>query len=89
MAFELLPMLTTIMGSIMGASIFLQTLKIIKRKSSADVSVPTFVIFTIGAALWLIYGITLNNYPLITANTIATISSFSVIVAALKYQKKK
>ena len=88
MVSEILATATTIMGTAMGASVFLQALKIMKRKSSADVSLPTYVVFLIGGILWMLYGMDIGSYPLIVANPVGVLPSSAVIFFGMKYKKK-
>jgi len=78
---EILPIITTIFGTFMGLAYFPQTYKIFKRKSAKDVSLLTYSFFGIGVAIWLIYGISIMNYPIIISNATALIGAFSVIIA--------
>lgn len=65
----------------------LQTFKIIKTKEVKDVAIGTYLmIFAIGA-IWFIYGIQLQDPPLIIGNAIKLIASLSVIVVCCLYQK--
>ena len=89
MVSEILVTATAIMGTAMGASVFLQALKIIKRKSSADVSLPTYFVFLVGGILWVLYGMDIGSYPLIVANSVGVLSSSAVIFFGMKYGKKK
>lgn len=89
MVSEILATLTGIMGTAMGASVFLQALKIMKRKSSADVSLPTYFVFLIGGILWLLYGMDIGSSPLIVANSVGVLSSLAVIFYGIKYGKKR
>jgi len=82
-----LEILVTIFGIIMPLGYLPQTFKMIRRKSSADVSVKTYLIFTIGTVVWLFYGISLNNLPLIISNIVALIGVISVIITYFKYKK--
>jgi MtN3 and saliva related transmembrane protein len=84
---ELLAILATVFGTLMSLGYFPQTLKIIKRKSSADVSVTTYLIFTPGILIWLLYGISLNNLALILSNVVALIGAFSIIITYFYYRK--
>ena len=70
----------------LGRSFFPQTIKIIKRKSSKDISLITYAILGTGAIVWLIYGITIKDLPLIISYTIGTISTVSVIVVYFIYK---
>lgn len=56
-----------------------QVIKVIRTRSVSDISVMMYVIFCLGLALWIIYGIFLNSTPLILANVI-TLALASVIL---------
>ncbi len=74
-----LPELTTVMGVVMSFGYFTQAFRIIKTKSSKDVSLSTYLIFGIGVAVWLAYGLSIRNYPIIISNIVALIGALSVI----------
>jgi MtN3 and saliva related transmembrane protein len=59
-----------------------QALKIIREKQTQAISLITQAVFTVGLALWLIYGLLLMNRPLIISNAITLI--FSVVILILK-----
>lgn len=77
---------TTIMGTLMSLSYFLQIAKILKTKSVKDLSLIMFVIFAVGLTLWLAYGIALKNPPLIISNIMAVIGSYWILILILKYR---
>ncbi|MBV9158970.1 MAG: hypothetical protein JO019_00010 [Candidatus Kaiserbacteria bacterium] len=63
-----------------------QAVKCMKLKSAKDISPMTFgTILAIGA-LWLVYGISIHNIPLIVGNTLKLISATAVIIAYIKYR---
>ncbi|OGI27681.1 MAG: hypothetical protein A2359_03175 [Candidatus Moranbacteria bacterium RIFOXYB1_FULL_43_19] len=65
-----------------------QAVKSIKRKSAKDVSLFTFLsILTIGA-LWLFYGISIKNIPLIIGNAIKLFTSLSVVFIYFIFRNK-
>ena len=84
---EILSILAAVFGIISSLGYFSQVYKIIKRKSSADVSLATYIIFSITVFIWFLYGISLNNFALIITNIITLIGAFSVIVTYFKYKK--
>lgn len=62
-----------------------QAVKSVKNKSVKDVSLWTFLsIVTIGT-LWLVYGITIRNWPLIIGNIIKLFTALSVVIIYFKY----
>ena len=83
----ILTTLATIMGILMSGSGLSQILRILKRKSSKDVSFSMLGILVVGVVVWLVYGIHLNNYPLIIANSIGAFMWGLTLVITLKYRK--
>ncbi len=66
-----------------------QAAKSVKNKSVKDVSLWTFLsIVTIGT-LWLVYGITIRNWPLIIGNTIKLFTALAVVVIYFKYRNER
>ncbi len=59
-----------------------QAIKIIKIRETRDISLLTYLFLEVGILLWLIYGISLSNLPLIFANTITLL--FTTIILGLK-----
>ena len=84
---EILAWIATTGGLFISFAYIPQVYKIWKNKSSADVSLITFIMFALGVAFWLIYGISINNMALIVANTAGLIGICSVIIACLIYRK--
>ncbi|NIO44922.1 MAG: hypothetical protein GTN36_05220 [Candidatus Aenigmarchaeota archaeon] len=84
---DIIGILATVIGIITSVGFYLQTFRIIRRKSSADVSVKAFSLFSIGIFTWFVYGISLNNLPLIISNIVALIGTLSVIITYFKYKK--
>jgi MtN3 and saliva related transmembrane protein len=57
-----------------------QLIKIWKTKSAEDVSRKMFIAVTIGMALWLVYGISLQQLPMIIWNTISLVLALAILV---------
>tara|TARA_Y100000031_G_C7883778_1_gene231995 strand:- start:130 stop:384 length:255 start_codon:yes stop_codon:yes gene_type:complete len=57
-----------------------------KTKSTKDISLGMYSIFTTSQLLWLIYGIMIVSYPLIVANTIIFSLSGIILVHKLRYK---
>ncbi|MFA6216459.1 MAG: SemiSWEET transporter [Candidatus Omnitrophota bacterium] len=56
-----------------------QVIKIYRTKSVKDLSLLAILQFMVGVFLWLIYGIHLNNFVIILANSV----TFLILVVAL------
>mgnify|MGYP001498765109 FL=1 len=63
-----------------------QAIKVYKSKSTKDISILMFLIFTVGVLSWLIYGLIINDYPVILANAVTLILSLFILVYKIKYK---
>jgi MtN3 and saliva related transmembrane protein len=59
-----------------------QALKIIRDKDTRAISLVATVVFTIGIAFWLAYGVARMDWPLIGANVITL--ALMLVILALK-----
>ena len=57
-----------------------QAVKIIRSRETSAISLAGTVAFTVGIAFWLVYGLALVDWPLITSN-IVTLALMLVIVS--------
>lgn len=62
-----------------------QVLKIWRSRSAKDVSLPMYVVFSLGVALWLVYGVLLGAMPIILANIVTLILAMSVIAMKMRW----
>jgi MtN3 and saliva related transmembrane protein len=62
-----------------------QALKIWRTKSAKDVSLHTFLAFTVGVALWLVYGILKQELPIILSNGITLALASAILTMKLRY----
>ncbi len=62
-----------------------QVIKTWKLRSARDLSLPTFVIFSTGIFLWLVYGIFIGNWPIIMANSITFLLGMTLLFFKYKY----
>lgn len=56
-----------------------QALKIIRERETRSISLPATGLFTLGMAFWLVYGVALIDWPLITSS-IVTLALMLVIL---------
>lgn len=66
---------------------FPQTYKIIKTKSTKDISKVTYSMLLCGGIMWLVYGILRMDIPIIIANGIS--ATICGIILILKFSSKK
>jgi len=81
--------IATIMGIIMSLGYFPQAYKVYKNKSSKDISLLAFVIFSLGTLTWFIYGLALKDIPIILGFILGVIGSWLVLILSLIYRNKK
>jgi MtN3 and saliva related transmembrane protein len=62
-----------------------QVVKIWRSRSAKDISLPMYVVFTIGVATWLVYGFMLGAIPIIIANCATLLLAISVVVMKLRW----
>jgi len=62
-----------------------QALRTIRTKDTKSLSLVTQSAFTLGVALWLIYGIIAGNAPIIFANSITFVLVALILALKLRY----
>jgi MtN3 and saliva related transmembrane protein len=63
-----------------------QVIKTWKSKSAKDLSLSMFLIFCTGTLLWLIYGLMVNDFPVIVANAVTLMLSLTLLYFKLRYK---
>ena len=63
-----------------------QAIKVYKTKSTKDISLLMFLIFTIGVLSWLLYGFVINDLPVILANAVTLILSLFILLYKIKFK---
>jgi len=64
-----------------------QVVQIYRTKSVKDVSLAMFLLFTLGVALWLGYGIMTHSFPVVAANAVTLMLSFVILYFKWKYNR--
>ena len=62
-----------------------QVVRAWRTRSTADLSLGMFLIFTMGIFLWLVYGLMLRDVPLIAANGTTFVLSATILYLKLRY----
>ncbi|MEP1033203.1 SemiSWEET transporter [Ekhidna sp.] len=63
-----------------------QALKTIRTKNTEGISLVMYILFTSGIFCWLIYGLYLDDLPIILANSITLILSATILIMKVKYR---
>ena len=59
-----------------------------KTRDVSGISLPTYVIITIGLALWLVYGLLKHDLPLIVANSSMVILTGAITLMKLRFESE-
>ena len=68
-----------------SASFIPQAVMTIRSRDTHSISRGMYIIFTIGVALWLVYGIALGSWPMIFANVVTLILASTILALKLRY----
>ena len=72
-------------ATLTSASFIPQAIMTIRTRDTKSISRGMYVIFTVGVALWLAYGIALDSWPMIYANTTTLVLAVTILVLKLRY----
>lgn len=79
-----------ILGSIAGAlttiSFLPQLIQVVRTKSTKDISLSMFIIFSAGVICWCIYGILVKSTPMVVANGIVFVFAAIILGHKIKYK---
>lgn len=77
---------TTMLGYAAGSMTTLafvpQVVRTLKTRSARDLSWGMLLIFILGVILWLVYGVSLDSWPIIVCNAVTLI--LNLVIAAVK-----
>lgn len=62
-----------------------QAVKTIRTKETHGISLGMYATFTVGVALWLVYGIVLVSWPMILSNIVTLGLSSTILALKLRY----
>lgn len=63
-----------------------QAIKTIRTKNTKDISLAMYLIFSVGVSLWLVYGLLINDLPVIIANAITLVFALIILIYKLIYK---
>ena len=82
---SLISILATVFGTLSGIANFPQAYRIFKRKSAKDISILTYSLLLMGAVTWILYGIEMDNFPIIITNVLGGINIGLVVIGWFLY----
>ena len=75
-------------GVMMSLAPMLQARRMRQRRSSADVSIVYLVVLEIGFALYLAYGLSINNRVLVATNSVSIAATSLTLTTAALYRRR-
>ncbi len=72
-------------GALTTVAFIPQVWRIWKTRSAHDLSLPMYLIFTSGVALWFVYGLLLGVLPIIASNGVTLLLAGTVLAMKLKF----
>lgn len=76
----------TIAACLTTASFVPQALQTFKTRDVSGISLTMYSLFTVGVALWLVYGCLLGRWPIIVANAITLALALVILVMKLRFR---
>jgi MtN3 and saliva related transmembrane protein len=64
-----------------------QLVRVLKLRSAKEISLGTFLLFSIGVFLWLLYGIYSGSKPVIASNAATLGLSLSILFLKIRYDR--
>ena len=58
-----------------------------KTRDVSGISLPTYLIITVGLALWLVYGVMRGDLPLTVANAVMVVLTGAITVMKIRFDK--
>jgi MtN3 and saliva related transmembrane protein len=62
-----------------------QLVRVLRLRSAREISLPTFLLFSVGVFLWLLYGLYTGSKPVIASNAVTLVLSVSILALKLRY----
>ena len=72
-------------AALTSASFIPQAVMTIRSRDTRAISRGMYILFTVGTALWLAYGIALDSWPMILANVVTFALAATILVLKLRY----
>ncbi|MDR3792382.1 MAG: SemiSWEET transporter [Terracidiphilus sp.] len=66
-----------------------QLARIWKTKSARDLSLAMFLVFGMGVALWIAYGVTAHSPSVVITNSCSMVLVVSILTLAVRYNRQQ
>lgn len=73
-------------GILTTAAFAPQVIQVVRTRSTRDISLGMYVIFTIGISLWLVHGLQVGSMPVVAANAVTLVLVLVILVLKVRYK---
>lgn len=78
----------TLAACLTTASFVPQVWHTLRTRDVSGISLSMYTVFTVGVALWLVYGLMLSAWPVVVANAITLILALMILLMKLRFGAK-
>jgi MtN3 and saliva related transmembrane protein len=82
---NLADLLGTIAGILTTVAFVPQVWRVWKTRSTHDISLGMYLVFTTGVGFWLAYGLVLGAWPIVVANLVTLMLTGTVLALKLRH----
>jgi len=75
-------------GTLTSVAAIPQVIKTLKSRHARDISIWQPLLLAFGVALWMVYGILINDFPIIVANVIPLICNAVLTGMKIRYGRE-
>ncbi len=79
-------LLGMIAGALTTAAFVPQVVKTWRTRSTHDISLGMFALFSSGLVLWLVYGVMIGSLPIVVSNIITLALALTILYFKLRYK---
>jgi len=72
-------------GTLTTLSFLPQAIKVMRERQTRAISLHMYVIFTLGVACWLLYGLLIGSPSVVLANAVTLLLAASVLVMKVRH----
>ncbi len=83
---NLIDLIGTLAAILTTASFLPQAIHTFQTKDVRGISLGMYSVFTVGVALWLVYGLLLQAWPIVVANVITLALASAILAMKLRYR---
>ena len=79
-------LLGLVAGMLTTAAFVPQVVKTWRTRSTHDISLGMFALFSSGLVLWLVYGVMIDSLPIVVSNIITLALALTILYFKLRYK---